>query len=265
MGRGIIESGLFRSEQYQLELRTTDPATYHEGEAWIRTDIAPETDQIATLRFDNGASNIDIPIYDSAATTNGVSKAWRVQIGGVTGFIPITTAGPTFNQLKFQHNGSAYGVHDAVSAIPDSVVSRPSDNNSYNNTNGSPRGVRIQTDVDWNKIGAKLSNNVSGATRAYVYRISDGQNLGDVNISSLSAGGAFTINLSEPLVSGETYSFVVDAEGSGYTQGYYDAPSFPYTSGDGNISITNGAGGSDALDVATYPNCLNDVGNTGFD
>lgn len=124
MGRGIIESGLFRSERYGLEERTSDPATTYEGEAWIRTDLAPDTDQIATLRFDAGGSVWDIPIYDRTATTDGVSKAWSIQVGGVTGFIPLTTTSPAFNALKYQHNGSAYGAHDALtaSAIPDSAL-----------------------------------------------------------------------------------------------------------------------------------------------
>lgn len=123
MGRGIIESGLFRSERYQFKERTSDPTTTYEGDAWIRTDLAPNTDQLATLRFDNGASNIDIPIFDASATADGVEKAWRVQVGGVTGFIPITTSSPTYNQLKYQHAGTTYGAHDALaaSAIPDSV------------------------------------------------------------------------------------------------------------------------------------------------
>lgn len=124
MGRGIVESGLFRSERYQLEQRTTDPASTSEGEMWIRTDLAPDSDQLATLRFDAGGSTWDVPIYDVAATTDNVEKAWRVQVGGATGFVPITDDNAAHPALKFQHNGTAYGAHNALtaSAIPDSAI-----------------------------------------------------------------------------------------------------------------------------------------------
>ncbi|GAA0305466.1 LamG-like jellyroll fold domain-containing protein [Halarchaeum salinum] len=126
MGRGIIESGLFRSERYQLERRTSDPATTQEGEMWIRTDIAPDADQLATLRFDNGSGTWDIPIYDTTATTDNVSKALRFEVAGSTGFVPVTTSGGTYDALRLQHNDSTYAFHDALeaSAIPDSVIHR---------------------------------------------------------------------------------------------------------------------------------------------
>jgi len=122
MGRGIIESGLFRSEQYGVEQRTSDPSEHKEGERWIRTDLAPDTDQIATYRFDMGTEVVDIPIFDESATTENVEKVRRVQVGGQTGFIPFTSSGPAYPEWAFQHNGSRLGAHDALtaSAIPDS-------------------------------------------------------------------------------------------------------------------------------------------------
>ncbi len=88
MGRGIIESGLFRSQKCGVSELTSDPADHQEGERWIRTDLAPETDQIATYRFDMGADGVvDIPIYDAGATVDGVEKVRRVQVNGQTGFI----------------------------------------------------------------------------------------------------------------------------------------------------------------------------------
>lgn len=124
MGRGIVESGLFRSERLTLEERTSDPSSTQEGEGWIRTDLNPDTDQLATLRFDNGSGTWDVPIYAQAATTDNVSKALRVEVGGNTGFVPVTTSGGTFDALRLQHDGSTYAFHDALeaSAIPDSVV-----------------------------------------------------------------------------------------------------------------------------------------------
>lgn len=126
MGRGIVESGLFRSERYQLERRTSDPATTQEGEMWIRTDLAPDADQLATLRFDAGGSTWDVPIYNVGATTENVEKVWRVSIGGTTGFVPLTDDSPTFEALKYQHNGAAFSAHDALTAFatPDSDVTQ---------------------------------------------------------------------------------------------------------------------------------------------
>jgi len=123
MGRGIIESGLFRSQKYGVSELTSDPADHQEGERWIRTDLAPETDQIATYRFDMGADGVvDIPIYDAGATVDGVEKVRRVQVNGQTGFIPFTSSGATYPEWAFQHNGTRLGAHDALeaSAIPDS-------------------------------------------------------------------------------------------------------------------------------------------------
>lgn len=125
MGRGTLDTGLLRAEQHDWQVRTTDPASTQEGDAWVRSDLAPETDQIATLRFDRGGSVVDIPIFDSAASVTNVEKVWRVQVGGVTGFIPLAASGETgaYEFLKFQHAGTALDTHDGlqVSAIPDSV------------------------------------------------------------------------------------------------------------------------------------------------
>jgi len=158
MGRGIIESGLFRSERAQMEQRTTDPASTSEGEMWIRTDLAPDADQLATLRFDAGGSTWDVPIYDVAATTDNVAKAWRVPVGGATGFIPITDALPAFAALKYQHHGAAYGAHDALtaSAIPDSGISRwrfdegsgTTATDSWGTNNGTINGASYTTDAE---------------------------------------------------------------------------------------------------------------------
>lgn len=124
MGRGIVESGLFRSERCEFEQRTTDPASFSEGEAWIRTDVAPDTNQLATLRFADGASStIDIPIYDEAASADSqISKAWTWRINGTTGFIPILENSGTHDKLRLQHNSSWWGAHDSLSALPDSAL-----------------------------------------------------------------------------------------------------------------------------------------------
>jgi hypothetical protein len=126
MGRGIVETGLGRTERLELEQRTSDPTSTKEGEAWLRTDLAPATDQIATVRFDNGSGTWDIPVFDDAATVENVEKVLRIPVAGTVGFVPVTTASAAFPDLGFQHNGSRHGLHDSLtaSAIPDSVASQ---------------------------------------------------------------------------------------------------------------------------------------------
>jgi len=150
-------------------------------------------------------------------------------------------------------------------AIPDSVVDRPSDDNA--NTDKSVRfGVRIETSVEWPEIGAEISTNTVGVTRAEIYRVSDGTLMGSTTFASSSGGDTFTINLDNNLVSGETYNFVVDNQGSNYDRGFNgvsnNSNSFPFTSSDGNLEIVSGAMNQTGDDVSA--NCLLKVGNVGF-
>ena len=145
--------------------------------------------------------------------------------------------------------------------IPDSVVSRPDDDRSFDSENTF--GVRIETSQEWEDFGGRLSQNISGQTRAYLYRVSDGQLMGDLDISGLSALDTFVIS-DVNLAANEQYNFVVDAEGSTFTQGSFENSVYPYTSSDGNLEIVNGAqgetgtpGGDDAINIL-------EAGNIGF-
>jgi hypothetical protein len=150
--------------------------------------------------------------------------------------------------------------------IPDSVVSRTNDN-SVNSDVAVKLGARIETSVEWPSIGARLSSNTSGASTAYIYRVSDGSLLGSTDISGLSAGESFTVegvNLQpDDGTLSTTYNFVVDNNGSGYAGGYYNSPTYPYDSSDGDISIINSGQGVSS----TNPNgiwTLVDIGGVGF-
>jgi len=149
----------------------------------------------------------------------------------------------------------------AIDVIPDSVVSRDPDNNNSAGITDAV-GLRIAVSQDWSRIGGELSSNVSGVTRAYVYRVSDGQLLGDADISSLTAGDTFTVDLDTALSAGDEANFVVDAEGASYTTGFDDNPSYPYTSSDGNLEIING--GWNQQDTTPNAFCILTVGNVGF-
>lgn len=148
------------------------------------------------------------------------------------------------------------------SSIPDSVVSRPDDDASFEN-DSFQFGLLIETSQSWPSIGARLSQNVSGQTRAYLYRVSDDTLIRDVDISGLSALDTFTfddVDLSE----NTQYTVVVGAEGANMTHGQYEAASFPYTSSDSNLQIVDNAETSSAWDNNDNAFNILEVGNVGI-
>jgi hypothetical protein len=149
-----------------------------------------------------------------------------------------------------------------VTDIPDSAVSRPDDNNSDGRT--SADGVEFVLADDFTENGYRISNNTSGATRARVIDLSDGSTIATKDISTLGAGDAFTIAANYQ--GGQSYSIVLDAEGSTYTQGFknfsaegqeYDGP---YQSQD--IDIIGGVA-KETNNGAAIANII-EVGNVGF-
>ena len=149
--------------------------------------------------------------------------------------------------------------------IPDSVVTRQQDDAT--SPESSPFGMVVKPLEDWDDIGARLSNNTSGVTKAYIYDFSDGTLIADVDISSLSGGDAFTFGAS--IEANEQYSFVADAEGSSYTNGRFDGTTdlYPIDSPDGNLSFTGSieaGGGLTGFGNNTHANVFREVGNVGF-
>jgi hypothetical protein len=119
MGRGIVSAGKLRTEGLRLTPRTSDPSGTSEGEGWIRSDVAPEDNQIGTFRFDTGGSTLDLPIYPVTADVgDGVSKRWRVVVDGTQGFIPVTDSSPDYPAVGVWDGATRYGATD-LSAIPD--------------------------------------------------------------------------------------------------------------------------------------------------
>ena len=149
-----------------------------------------------------------------------------------------------------------------IIAIPDSVVSRPDDDNT--STAPNKFGLVVQMQVDASAIGSEISNLTEDVTRGYLYEI-DGDSLGDliqdVDVSDKSAGDAFTFD-DVNLTDGEEYGIVLDAEGDEWTIGNFDGGhEYPYTSDDLDIVARIGAGGVDD----GRPNGVNNIGNVGFD
>jgi len=141
-----------------------------------------------------------------------------------------------------------------ISAIPDSVVSRPTDGSTFSSSEED--GLEFEAKADWPSIGVTISANSSGFTRAYL-RDSSNNLIQDVDISSLSAGDTFTfddVNIQD----GDIFRITIDAEGSSYTVGFVDESNYPYTSTDLDI-IANQDGQTEQ-----QPRCINDIGNVGF-
>ena len=152
---------------------------------------------------------------------------------------------------------------EVLDDIPDRQVSRPQDDGS-NDDDTRLVGVRIETTDEWPSIGGIISANVSGATQAKIYRVSDGSLMGDADISGLSAGDAFTVD-DVNLQPDTEYNFLIDNGGDEYTAGFLSVSETdtPYVSDDGNLAIIDGAEGETGrndglLNIVT-------VGDVGFD
>ena len=148
-----------------------------------------------------------------------------------------------------------------VSAIPDSVVSRPDDNDEGGDQSVKI-GHQIETKTSWPSIGARISNLTSGVTTAYL--TDDNNNtIETTDISSLSAGDAFTFE-NVNLEANTKYRIVLDADGSDFTPGINNdiaESDFPFTSEDIDITarVFDGSTGGDQVTM------VDDIGNTGFD
>jgi hypothetical protein len=120
MGIGSITAEEVFSERVELQPRTSDPSNTEEGEGWIRSDVAPKTGQIGTLRFDTGSGTVDLPIFDTAASPDaGIETHLRVPVGGQQGFVPTTDDGGEVPAVGVWDSGTRYGGHNALKLGPD--------------------------------------------------------------------------------------------------------------------------------------------------
>jgi hypothetical protein len=143
MGRGILE-GTPRTEQVELEQRTSDPSNPDAQEAWLRVDIKPTYEDadgnqqtgVAEFRIANGDGGVDTaPVAQLGhATGQDVIDKRRVFVdaGGSptgVGFIPYATASSglaSYPKRRLEHpTDGRLQMHDALyRAIPDSGVGR---------------------------------------------------------------------------------------------------------------------------------------------
>ena len=144
-------------------------------------------------------------------------------------------------------------------AIPDSVVTRPEDDDTVDRSGES--GLEIETKAEWPSIGARISSNTSGVTDAYL-REDDGSLIDNVDISDLSSGDAFTFD-DVDLNPDTKYRITVDADGDGFTNGFRSGETdYPYESDDVHITARLFEGG-EPEDQGVI--AVNDIGNVGFD
>lgn len=167
---------------------------------------------------------------------------------------------PAGRQVTYVADGDDWYVRNNIDYIglniPDSVVSRDDDDNTLSNSDEF--GFAISPTSYWPDIGARISSNTSGLTKAYL-RDNNGNGIQSVDISNLSAGDTFTFE-GVNLQSGSDYRIVADAEGSSYTVGYFSGTaSYPYTSNDVDIikRVRNGSVNE------SNPANINDIGNPG--
>jgi len=142
-------------------------------------------------------------------------------------------------------------------AIPDSVTSRPDDDDSY--SEGGSTGLVITPASDFSEIGFTISNNTSGATRARLYDYDlDSYEIAQ-DISGLSSGDAVTFEYD--FIAGQDYGLELDADGGSWTAGYRpEETSYPYTGDDIDIVNQSINGSQDTFAVRA----VNDIGSTGL-
>jgi hypothetical protein len=132
MSRGIIEAQTLRSEQFELEARTSDPSDAQPGEYWIRTDQTnANPDVIAQLRRQDTSGVTAAPIFAASEESNLGSDVVRgpsvVLDDGSVGFVAMTTGdGAVGSPRAVTAAGAEYVSHDALelSPIPDSPLLR---------------------------------------------------------------------------------------------------------------------------------------------
>ena len=130
------------------------------------------------------------------------------------------------------------------SAIPDSVITRDDDNDSFNPGGDDVLfGVEVTTKSEWPEIQFEISSQNQDFTRAAICD-SSGVIINEKDISNLNAGDEFKIE--EELSEDTTYIFVIGAETNddliiGRLE--EESTNFPYTTDD--IDANNGVFGDE--------------------
>ena len=144
--------------------------------------------------------------------------------------------------------------------IPDSVTSRPDDDESESSFSES-QGLAIVSSKSFSGTKARISSQTSGVTRARVYDYGQSEYIASTDISGLSSGDVFQIDFD--FQSGVDYGIELDAEGGDYTAGFNrDERDYPYTGTDIDI-IARSRNGTQIDDGTSSSgvSSVNDIGN----
>ena len=139
--------------------------------------------------------------------------------------------------------------------IPDRVVSRTGDNNA--NTDSFNVGLKFTTSQEWGQFQAKISaNHNTGSDSTLEIDEVGGVNLVSKDISGNVAGDVITVDVS--LNPDSTY-YIYDKTTNSRSYGFNDFPTYPYTSNDGDLSIT--AGYQNGSEFSGYAFAFVKIGN----
>ena len=129
-------------------------------------------------------------------------------------------------------------VADLQSDIPDSVVSRPADDDS--GTGSQNEGLKFSVSQDWVDFQAQISSNSETASdeTAVIERASDNVQVASLDISSNGPNDVVTFN-DINLSSGTSY-YIYGQTSNSRVRGFNTSPSFPYASSDGNLTVDVG-------------------------
>jgi len=170
------------------------------------------------------------------------------------GLIAATRRGPNpYDAAQTFEESGLTAAHTGTEVTSGSVeirnifsnVRMPAQTNTVDTTEAG--GTVINPNQDTEELGVRLYDEIQGATRSRVVRVSDSTTLDTVDISGVPTGGTFTHSVS--LTSGTDYVVRVDAEGNSYTQSYNsDNTIFPVESD--AVDIVDGSGGGSIGDAA---------------
>ena len=129
--------------------------------------------------------------------------------------------------------GSLRNVSVGISAIPDSTVERPDDNNSASRESG---GIVFESTETWPSIGFEISSNTSGFDTAELIDTSDSSVVESKDVSDLSGGDTFTmekVNLSADT----EYAIIISADSGDMTVGQNTDSVMPISGDDGVLTM----------------------------
>ena len=151
---------------------------------------------------------------------------------------------------------------DKIIAIPDSVVSRPEDNNDF--ISNAEAGGIFKLKTDWPSIGARISKRTQDVPDAFLLLYDEDTDeynqIDQIDISGLSSGDTFAFD-EVNLTSGDEIVIYLFNSGNDYQLGQRsDGDAYPYEGddidiigrwsdgpGDGNIHAINDIGNPDNI------------------